>query len=226
MRELRERLLSLSDAEYREFSSSLIPNVPKSRFIGVRSPELKELARELYKSGKAEEFMSALPHAYYEEDMLHALLIGHIKDFSRCIDETDRFLPYVDNWAVCDSLRPPVFRKHRAALMGHVKNWINSGHCYTCRFGIGMLMCHYLDEDFQPDYLWLAVTGREEYYVRMMSAWYFATALSKQYEAALPFIQEGRLPLWVHNKAIQKALESRRVNSEHKTYLKTLKKRG
>lgn len=221
---IQGRLFALKDEKYRDFTSALIPTVPKERIIGVRTPALRKLAKEICKRGEAEEFLRALPHEYYEEDNLHAFLIGEIKDYPRCMEELESFLPHVDNWATCDSLRPKVLRKHRAELLEKIRGWIASKHCYTCRFGIEMLMCHFLDEDFRPEYLDWAITESGEYYVRMMTAWFFATALAKQYEAALPYIEEGRLEKWTHNKAIQKAVESYRVNSEHKTYLKTLKK--
>ena len=224
MTDIQSRLFALKDDKYRDFTAALIPTVQKERVIGVRTPALRKLAKEIYKRGDAEDFLRALPHEYYEEDNLHAFLIEEIKDFSSCLEALERFLPYVDNWATCDGMRPKVFKKHKAELLGKIREWIKYEHCYTCRFGIGMLMCHFLDEDFKEEYLEWAITDSEEYYVRMMTAWFFATALAKQYEAALPYIEEGRLEKWTHNKAIQKAIESFRVNTEYKTYLKVLKR--
>ncbi len=224
--DIQEQLFRLQDLKYRDFQAPLIPNVPKELMIGVRTPDLRKLAKELTKSGEGEAFLLALPHEYYEEDNLHAFLLGEIRDFARCVQELDRFLPYVDNWASCDSLRPRVLAKHKEALLPHVRRWIASEHCYTRRFGLEMLMCHFLDEAFRPEYLELAVIDSGEYYVNMMVAWFFATALAKQYEATLPYLEERRLQPWTHNKAIQKAVESFRVHKEQKETLKTLKIKG
>ena len=221
--DVQERLFALRDEKYRDFTAALIPTVPKELIIGVRTPELRKLAKEVFKSGGAEEFLAALSHEYYEEDNLHGFLIEQIKDFELCIAELDRFLPFVDNWASCDGMRPKVLGKHKKELLEHIKGWISSEHTYTIRFGMGMLMCHFLDEDFSPEYLdWVNIQS-EEYYVNMMAAWFYATALAKQYEAVLPYFEEKRLAKWVHNKAIQKARESYRVSKEHKDYLKFLK---
>lgn len=221
--DIQERLFQLQDKEYRDFNAALIPTVPKEQVIGVRTPELRKFAREVFKSGEAAEFMAALPHEYLEEDNLHGFLIEQIKDFDKCIEELDRFLPYVDNWATCDGMRPKVLGKHKNELLGHIKRWISSEYTYTARFGIGMLMCHFLDEEFSLEYLDWANIESDEYYVNMMCAWYYATALAKQYEATIHCFEEKKLPKWVHNKAIQKARESFRVNKEQKDYLKTLK---
>ena len=221
--DVQERLFELRDDKYRDFTASLIPTVPKELIIGVRTPALGKLAKEVFKSGGAEEFLAALPHEYYEEDNLHGFLIEQISDFEICIAELEKFLPFVDNWASCDGMRPKVLGKRKKELLEHIKGWISSGHTYTIRFGMGMLMCHFLDEDFSPEYLdWVNIQS-EEYYVNMMAAWFYATALAKQYEAVLPFFEEKRLSNWVHNKAIQKARESYRVSKEHKDYLKFLK---
>ena len=194
------------------------------RVIGVRTPTLRKLAKTLRGSGQAEEFLKALPHEFFEENNLHAFLLCEMKDFEACVQAVEDFLPYVDNWATCDQMSPGVFRKNKQALLPHIRRWIASEQCYTRRFGIGMLMSHFLDEDFREEYLSLVSDIRsEEYYVNMMIAWYFATALAKQYEAALPYLENRRLDPWVHNKAIQKAVESFRVSDGHKTYLKTLK---
>ena len=221
--DIQERLFELQDREYRDFNSALIPTVPKELVIGVRTPALRKLAKEVFKSGEAENFMAALPHEYYEEDNLHGFLIEQIRDFDSCIAELNQFLPYVDNWATCDGMRPKVLGKHKNQLLEHIKRWISSEHTYTLRFAMGMLMCHFLDGDFSTEYLdWVNIPS-EEYYVNMMAAWFYATALAKQYEAALPYFEDRKLTKWVHNKAIQKARESFRVNKEQKDYLKTLK---
>ena len=221
--DIQERLFGLQDRDYADFTAKLIPNIPRELVIGVRTPELKKLAKEIFKSGEAPNFMSALPHEYFEEDNLHSFLIGQIKDFDECVREIDRFLPFVDNWATCDGMRPKVFAKHKAELLPHIKAWLSSEHCYTIRFGMEMLMCHFLDEDFKPEYLnWVNIPS-EEYYVNMMAAWFYATALTRQYELTLPYFEEKRLGKWVHNKAIQKARESYQVSKEHKDYLKNLK---
>ena len=221
---IRETLFSLRDEKFSTFQARLIPNVAPERIIGVRTPALRKLAKTLRGSGQAEEFLKALPHEFFEENNLHAFLLCEMKDFEACVQAVEDFLPYVDNWATCDQMSPGVFRKNKQALLPHIRRWIASEQCYTRRFGIGMLMSHFLDEDFREEYLSLVSDIRsEEYYVNMMIAWYFATALAKQYEAALPYLENRRLDPWVHNKAIQKALESFRVSDEHKAYLRTLK---
>ena len=221
---IRETLFSLREEKYAAFQARLIPNVAPERVIGVRTPALRKLAKTLRGSGQAEEFLKALPHEFFEENNLHAFLLCEMKDFEACVQAVEDFLPYVDNWATCDQMSPGVFRKNKQALLPHIRRWIASEQCYTRRFGIGMLMSHFLDEDFREEYLSLVSDIRsEEYYVNMMIAWYFATALAKQYEAALPYLENRRLAPWVHNKAIQKALESFRVSDEHKNYLRTLK---
>ena len=221
MTPVQEQLFALQDLPYRDFTAKLMPTVNKERIIGIRTPALRKLSRALAKEDMAP-FMAALPHAYFEEDGLHAFLIEQIRDYDRCLRETERFLPYIDN---CDSLSPPVFKKHRKELLESIRRWLHSGETYTVRFGLGMLMTHFLDEDFEPEYLdWAAAVRSEEYYVNMMLAWYFATALAKQYEAALPYIEQRRLDRWTHNKAIQKARESYRVSEEQKAHLKTLRR--
>ena len=224
MTEIQERLFELKDEKYRDFNASLIPTVDKSIVIGVRVPALRKLARELKGSPRAAEFMAALPHHYHEENLLQALLINEAKDFGLCIEELETFLPYVDNWAVCDMLGPKALAKDKAGLMEHILRWLDSPHAYTQRFAMCMLMSHFLDQDFKEEYLGLVAGLRsEEYYVRMMQAWYFATALAKQYDSAVKYIEGRRLEGWTHNKSIQKARESFRVSPEHKEYLKTLK---
>lgn len=219
-----QRLSELSDPTYRDFHAGLIPNISPETILGVRVPALRKLARELRGSAEAQEFMAALPHEYYDENCLHGLLINDIKDFGATVSALDAFLPYVDNWTVCDLISPRSFKSRPPELAAHVRRWLDSSHSYTVRFGIGVLMSFYLDVGFEPAQL-EAVAERccEEYYVNMMVAWYFATALAKQPEAALPYIENRRLSRWTHNKAIQKSIESRRIPDETKAYLKTLR---
>ena len=225
MSAITERLLSLADEGYRQFQIPLMPTVDPERVIGVRTPVLRKLAKELAGTPEAESFLRQLPHTYYEENNLHAFLVEQIRDYTTCVAAIDTFLPYVDNWSTCDGWSPKVLKKHSEDLLGKIREWMASEHPYTVRFGIGMLQRHFLDDRFLPEYLdWVAAIHREEYYVRMMVAWFFATALAKQYEATLPYIEEHCLPDWTHNKAIQKARESYRVSTEHKQYLHTLKR--
>lgn len=218
------RLFELQDSKYRDFHAKLMPTVSKDRVIGVRTPALRKFAKEFGKTEEAEEFLKQLPHEYYEENNLHGFLIAGMKDFECCIEELDRFLPYVDNWATCDLISPKIFKKHLPEVFERIRVWTASDHTYVVRFGIGMLMSFYLDDAFELQYPEMVSKIRsKEYYVNMMIAWYFATALAKQYEAALPFIEDRRLDKWTHNKAIQKAVESYRVTDEQKAYLKTLK---
>lgn len=224
MTEIQQRLFALRDAGYRDFHAALMPTVDKALVIGVRMPALRALAKELKGTEPAADFMAQLPHKYYEENNLHAALIGHIRDFDACMAAVERFLPYVDNWATCDMMNPRALAKDKAALLERIRLWLQSGHTYTVRFGMGMLMNHFLEEDFREEYPALVASVRsEEYYVRMMQAWYFATALAKQYEAAVTYLEQRRLGAWVHNKTIQKARESFRVSQEQKEYLKSLK---
>lgn len=219
-----QRLLELRDVEYWEFQSKLIPTVDPDKIIGVRTPELRRLAKEIAKTPQAEPFLKTLPHEYYEENNLHAFLIEGMKDYHECVAAVDAFLPYVDNWATCDMMSPKCFKKHLAELLDSIKIWIASDRTYTVRFGIGMLMKFYLDEEFDPAYPEMVAAVRsEEYYINMMIAWYFATALAKQYDVILPFIKGRKLDTWTHNKAIQKAVESYRITKEQKEYLKSLK---
>ena len=223
-KEIEQRLFELEDKKYKEFHSKLMPTVNPDTIIGVRTPAMRKLAKELAKQPEYMEFIHMLPHKYYDENNLHGFLIETIKDYEECVAAVNEFLPYIDNWATCDLMSPKVFKKHRAELLEQIKVWMCSEHTYTIRYGIGMLMTHFLDEDFKKEYLeWVAEIRSEEYYVNMMIAWYFATALAKQPEETLPYIEEKRLDVWVHNKAIQKAVESYRVSSEQKEYLKTLK---
>ena len=224
MTEIQERLFALGDPAYRDFTAPLLPTVERGSIIGVRVPAVAALAKELRKEGKADAFLRELPHRYFEENGLHAAILSQEKDYALCMTLLERFLPWVDNWSVCDSLKPAVFKKHRPELLERIPEWLRSDRPYTVRFGIAMLMSHFLDEDFQPAFLtWVADLRSEEYYVNMMIAWYFATALAKQYKAAVPYLEERRLARWTHNKSIQKAIESYRVPEEHKAYLKTLR---
>jgi len=222
--EIKSALFQLQDRPYRDFQCKLIPTVGRDTVIGVRTPELRRLAKQFVKREDVRGFLDVLPHLYFDENQLHAFIVSEIKDFERCINEVCRFLPFVDNWATCDQLSPKIFKKHRQELLAHIREWIDSGHTYAVRFAVGMLMQHFLDEDFDPAYPELVAGIRsDEYYINMMVAWYFATALAKQYEATLPFIEERRLDNWTHNKAIQKSIESRRIAPEQKTYLRSLK---
>ena len=224
IQEIREELIRLQDLKYREMQVQIIPSVKPESIIGVRTPELRKMAKELAQSQEISVFLDDLPHRFFEENQLHAFIISGMKDYAECLCALNRFLPYVDNWATCDQMSPRVFKKHRPELMESIREWICSAEPYTIRFGIGMLMEHYLEEDFRPEYpKMVAAVKSEEYYVNMMIAWYFATALAKQYEAVLPFIAECRLDPWTHNKAIQKSIESYRITPEQKEYLKTLK---
>jgi 3-methyladenine DNA glycosylase AlkD len=224
--EIREALFQLRDDEYRRFQSKLIPNIAPETMIGVRTPALRSLARQMYRSEEYAGFLAELPHRFFDENQLHAFILSEMRDFEACIEETCRFLPYVDNWATCDQLSPRVFKKGRPQLLEYIRAWLDSGQTYTVRFAIGMLMSHFLDADFDPEYLRMVSQVRSgEYYVRMMVAWYFATALAKQYDAALPYIEEHRLEPWTHNKAIQKGIESNRIPGDRKAYLKTLRVR-
>ena len=225
MNELQQHLLGMRDAAYAAFIAKLTPGFPPSHFIGVRVPLLRTIARSFAKEEAASQrFLSHLPHSYYEEDMLHGMLISLVKDYDRCLDLIDRFLPYVDNWAVCDTLSPKVFAKHKAQLLENILRWSSSSHTYTCRFGLRMLMTHFLDDSFSADFLEIpAAIHSEEYYVKMMVAWFFATALAKQWEATLPYLENRQLDPWTHRKTIQKAIESYRIPPERKDYLRTLR---
>lgn len=221
---IREELFRMSDLEYREFQKKLIPAAEPDSVIGVRTPELRAYAKRLAKSGDIEGFLRELPHRYFDENQLHAFIISEITELDRCCEELERFLPYVNNWATCDQLSPKAFKKRREGLPAMIEKWIASGKTYTVRFGIGMLMRYYLDEEFKPEYLELVSAIRsDEYYVNMMRAWYFATALAKQYDAALPYIEQKKLDAWTHNKTIQKSVESFRITPEQKEFLRSLK---
>lgn len=217
-------LFKMADEKYRDFNAALIPNVDKSTVIGVRTPDLRKFSKEFAKKPEAAEFLKTLPHKYFEENSLHAFLIETIKDFDCCVAAVEAFLPFVDNWATCDTFSPPVFKKNADRLLPYIEKWLKSDRVYTVRYAVGMLMRYFLDERFEPRFLSLvSKVPTEEYYLHMMTAWYFATALAKQYEATLPYIENKVLDGKTHNKAIQKAAESFRVSDEHKAYLKTLK---
>lgn len=222
--EIRGELSGLKDDKYRQMQIKIIPTVAPDSIIGVRTPELRTYAKQLVRRDDVAEFLSNLPHQYFDENQLHAFIISLIKDYDECIKQVERFLPYVDNWATCDQLSPKVFAKNTDDLLNHIYSWIDSDKTYTIRFGIGMLMSHFLDAKYDDKYPEIVAAVRsEEYYVNMMSAWYFATALAKQYDSILPYIENKRLDVWTHNKAIQKAVESYRITDDQKTYLKTLK---
>lgn len=221
---IKSKLFELQDLEYKAFHSRLMPTISPETIIGVRTPALRKFAREIAKYDVVEDFLADLPHVFYEENNLHGFLIEGMKDFDTCLAEVDRFLPYVDNWATCDMMRPKVFKKNPEGLLPKTEEWMASGKTYTVRYGIGTLMTYFLEEHFEIKYAdAVAAVESEEYYVRMMVAWYFATALAKQWDAVIPFIEDNRLEKWTHNKAIQKAIESYRITPEQKTYLRTLK---
>lgn len=223
LQEIKDRLFSMQDLSYREFHAKLMPTIDKETIIGVRTPALRKYAKELIKTD-LEVFLQDLPHEYYEENNLHGFIIEAIKDYDQCLAAINAFLPYVDNWATCDMMGPKVFKKHLPELRAQIQMWLDSGEDYTIRFGVNMLMKYYLDEAFEPEYLdWVASIQSEEYYVKMVVAWYFATALAKQYEATIGIMEQKRLEKWTHNKTIQKAVESYRITDEQKCYLKTLK---
>ena len=227
MTELQARLFALRDEGYRDFTAKLLPTVEKERIIGIRTPDLRAFAKDFAKEPEAAAFLRELPHVYFEENGLHAFLIEKIRGYDECIAALDAFLPFVDNWATCDSLSPACFKKNHERLIADALRWLESERLYTVRFGIGVLMGHFLDGDFRPEYLErVAAIETEEYYLRMMQAWYFATALAKQYEAAVPYLEGRRLAPWTHNKTIQKAVESYRVTDGQKAYLKTLRGKG
>lgn len=224
--EIKAALFRLRDEPYRDFQSKLLPTLDPETVMGVRTPELRRLAKELRRRADVGDFLSDLPHTYFDENQLHAFVLSEERDFARCLAEVEAFLPYVDNWATCDQMSPKVFKKNRPALLPPIRTWLASGETYTVRFAVGMLMEHYLEEDFEPAYpAWVAFLRSEEYYVNMMRAWYFATALAKQYVSALPFLEDERLDRWTHNKAIQKAVESYRITPEQKAYLRTLRRK-
>ncbi len=221
MEEIQKQLFELQDMAYRDFHSRLMPDIDKETVIGIRVPVLRKYAKCIVETELSEKFIKELPHHYYEENNLHMMLITGIKDYDRCLSEIERFLPYIDNWATCDFPAPKCFENHKEELLPVIKRWIASSETYTIRYGIGMLMRLYLDEDFDPEYVRLVVGVKsDEYYVNMMIAWYMATALAKQWDAVIPYIEDHCMSDWVHRKTIQKAVESYRITDEQKEYLK------
>ena len=224
MTEIEERLFELRDEKYRDFQIKLLPTVDPETVIGVRTPELRKLAKELLKKDDIDIFLGALPHGHFDENQLHAFILSGMKDYEKCMSGVCGFLPYIDNWATCDQLSPKVFAKNKDGLLEHIKEWLQSDKTYTIRFAVGMLMEHFLGDEFDISYPEAVTAIRsDEYYVNMMRAWYFATALAKKYDSVIPFIEEKRLDKWTHNKAIQKSVESYRITPEQKAYLKSLK---
>ena len=219
-----DELFKLQDKEYREFQSKLIPNINKERIIGVRTPLLRQLSKIIIKENNYSDFLNDLPHKYFDENQIHAFIISEIKDYDECLFEFNKFLPYIDNWATCDQSSPKIFLKNSDKLINEIKRWIKSKDTYTIRFGIGMLMRIYLDDNFKPEYLKMVSNIKsDEYYVNMMIAWFFATALAKQYDSTIEYIKNYKLDKWVHNKIIQKSIESYRISKEKKEYLKKYK---
>lgn len=226
MKQVVDELFSMQDLKYKEFHAKLMPTIEPERIIGVRTPMMRSYAKKFAKSDDVESFLKELPHYYYEENNLHGFVIETIKDFDECMQAVEHFLPYVDNWATCDLMRPKVFQKHTDELFPYIKKWMASGEPYTIRFGIEMLMCYYLDDAFLPEHLQMvAEITSDHYYVKMMVAWYVATALAKQYDSTILLYESGKLEKWIHNKAIQKAIESYRISEETKDYLRTLRKK-
>ncbi len=224
IKEVEEQLFEMQDLKYRNFHAGLMPNIDKNRIIGVRTPRLRTFAKEYGKTENAKTFLTVLPHQYYEENNLHGLLIEQIKEYDSALDELERFLPYIDNWATCDMLAMKVVKKHLDLFIKKIYQWLESKHTYTIRFAIGMLMRYYLEDTFKIGYARkVAEIRSEEYYVNMMRAWYFATALAKQYEQVIPFLEEREMDAWTHNKTIQKSVESYRISPKQKEYLITLK---
>lgn len=218
---LQKQLFELQDLKYRDFHSKLMPETDKETVIGIRTPVLRKFAKEFAGTSEAEAFLRQLPHRYYEENNLHMMLITGIKDYEKCMEEIQRFLPCIDNWATCDYPAPKCFARHKDQVLEEAKRWISSGETYVIRYGIGMLMRLFLDEDFSSEYLEMAAAVQsQEYYVNMMIAWYCATALAKQWDATVPYIEQHKLSDWVHRKTVQKAVESYRITPEQKEYLK------
>ncbi len=221
---IQAELFELQDEKYRDFHSKLIPDMEKENIIGIRTPVLRKYAKQFAKTEDAAAFLQDVPHIYYEENNLHMMLITSIKEYDKCLKEIEKFLPCIDNWATCDLPAPKCFAGHKEELLPRIKQWIHSGETYTIRYGIGMLMRLYLDEDFKPEYAGLvASVTSKEYYVNMMIAWYMATALAKQWDVIIPYVEEHRFSDWVHRKTIQKAVESYRITDEQKRYLRSLR---
>ncbi len=217
-----QRLFAMQDVSYADFQANLTPGIPRERFIGVRVPQLRRMAKEI--QNEAADFMKQLPHKYYDENILHGLLISEMKDFEECLEALEAFLPYVDNWAVCDTMSPKVLGKNREVLLEKITQWKDSAHTYTCRFAVLCLMRLFLDDQFNASYLEIpASIHSDQFYVNMMIAWFYATALAKQWDTTIPYLEQHRLPDWVHRKTIQKARESYRISSEQKKYLQSFK---
>ncbi len=216
-----ERLLEVRDVEYKDFQAKLVPNISPDTIIGVRTPAMRAVAKEVFKSPEKDMFLNDLPHRYYEENLVHFFVLAEMKDFDECVEAVEKFLPYVDCWPVSDQATPKSFKKNHEKLLPLIKKWIASDHVYTARFGIRMLMNEFLGDDYKEEYLELASSNKgDDYYLKMMVAWYFATALAKQYDSAVKYIEDRKLDEWIHKKSIQKAVESYRVSDEHKEYLK------
>ena len=221
-----KELYKMQDEKYRDIQVKIIPNIDSNSIIGVRTPELRSFAKKLIKEDNYKEFLEELPHKYFEENQLHSFIISEIKDYDTCISYINKFLPYINNWATCDQLSPKVFKKNKEKLKKEIKVWIKSKEVYTIRFGIGMLMSYFLDEDFNESYLeTISKIKSKEYYINMMIAWYYATALAKQYDSTIKYLENNKLDIWVHNKTIQKAIESYRITDSQKEYLRSLKRR-
>ena len=236
MESIIKELYKMQDKKYRDMQVKIIPNIdkdsiigvrtPEHSIIGVRTPELRSFAKKLIKEDNYKEFLEELPHKYFDENQLHSFIISEIKDYDICISYINKFLPYINNWATCDQLSPKVFKKNKDSLLKEIKIWIKSKEVYTIRFGIGMLMSYFLDEDFNESYLeTISKIKSEEYYIKMMIAWYYATALAKQYDSTIKYLENNKLDIWVHNKTIQKAIESYRITDSQKEYLRSLKRR-
>ena len=225
MKEVLEKLLKYRDEKYKQFQAKLVPNVDPNLILGVKTPDLRNIAKEIFNSDYKEKFLNEIPHKYYEENLLHMFVISLIKDFDLCVNYLNKFLKYVDCWPVSDQATPKIFKKNHEKLLPHINEWISSEHIYTARFGMRMLMNEFLDYDFKEEYLEIVANKKgDDYYLKMMIAWYFATALAKQYDSSIKYIENYKLDDWVHNKTIQKAIESFRVSDEHKEYLKSLRK--
>lgn len=222
--DILDRLMELSDEKNADFQAKLAPTIERATCLGVRVPDIRKLEKEIESLPECREFIRTLPHRYLDENLLHSVIISRIRDYDECIAAINDFLPYVDNWSVCDTLRPVIFKKHQPTLMSHIRSWVASKETYTIRFGIDMLMTYYLDDTFEAEYLEIpAAVVSDEYYVNMMIAWYYATALAKQWDAAICYLQNNRLGRWTHNKTIQKAIESYRITPKQKEYLRGLK---
>ena len=221
---IKEELFGYQDKKYRDFQAKLIPNIDSNTIIGVRTPDIRTLAKKMIKEDNYKSFLEELPHTYYEENLLHFFIVSLIKDFNECIKETEKFLPYVDCWPVSDQATPISFKKNHDKLLPYIKKWIKSKHIYTARFGIRMLMNEFLDDDFKEEYLLLVASIKsDDYYLKMMISWFFATSLAKQYDKTIIYLENKKLDKWIHNKTIQKAIESYRITNSQKEYLKKMK---